>query len=124
MSRLLFVIYLTYSVGCLVYTDDDPPDGYIHGDDHYSTMTIWNDSSYVIEEIYISPSDNRDWGPDLLGRDVLYPDEEITIDYLDCDVYDVMVVDEDHVQCILDDIRLCFDDEVWRITDRTLDSCL
>jgi len=123
MLRWLFIIYLTCSAGCIITTDDSPSGGVIHGDDSYSSMTIWNDSSYVIEEIYLSPSDNRHWGPDLLGHDVLYEGEKITIDYLECDYYDVMVVDEYHAECILDDIDLCFDDELWRISDRTLEHC-
>lgn len=99
------------SMGCIIMTDGD------------SSITIINDSDYVIEFVYVSPSDSRDWGPDLLGGDVLYPGESITIDGLDCDWYDVKVVDEYHVECVLEDEYLCFGNDNWWITNYDLDSC-
>ena len=112
MKKWIIGLYLATTMGCIITTDG--------GD---SSITIWNASDYVIEYIYVSPSDSNHWGPDLLGGDVLYPDEEITIHNLDCDYYDVMVVDEYHVECVLEAEYLCFDDEVWRITNSTLDHC-
>ena len=108
----ILVLSITCSTGCIIMTDG--------GD---SSITIWNDSDYVIEYLYVSPSDSSHWGPDLLGGDVLYPNDEVTIHNLDCDYYDVMVVDEYDVECILDDEYLCFDDELWIITNITLDRC-
>ena len=99
------------SAGCIITTDGD------------SSFTIRNSSDYVIEYIYVSPSDSSSWGPDLLGGDVLYPGESLTVDYLDCDYYDVMVVDEFGVECILETEYLCFDDGYWRITNTTLGIC-
>jgi hypothetical protein len=96
---------------------------FIHDDPH-STFTIINDSDYSIYEIYLTPVDTYDWGPNLLGRDILYSGESMTIDLLECDYYNVQIVDEYGLPCeLLDDIYLCFDDEFWRITNYTLDAC-
>jgi len=68
---------------------------------------------------------------DILGERILanrltlgvYPDEQITIDYIECDTYDVRIEDEYGVECILADLDLCFDDEIWVIDNLMLDSC-
>ena len=110
MKKWLIWLSLVCISGCII-------------SDSRSSFTIWNDSNYVIEEIYLSPSESNNWGPDLLGADVLFPDEEITIDFIECGYYDVLVVDEYAAECTLDGINLCFDDKVWRITDATLATC-
>lgn len=110
----LFIIalYFATSMGCII----------IH-DDQLSSITIVNDSDYDIYEIYIAPSDSSHWGPNILGHDTLYSGDSMIIDYLECDYYDVEVVDEYGYSCQLIDEYLCFDDAVWRITNYTLDVC-
>jgi hypothetical protein len=104
---VLMVAFL--SGGCIV-TDD-------------SSLTIVNESSYAIVEINLTPTDSSTWGPNLLRSD-LYPGEEITIDFIDCDYYDVRLVDDTYAECIIGDVDFCFDDDVWVITDYFLDSCI
>lgn len=87
-----------------------------------SELTIQNESSFVLEEIYVTPVDAFDWGPELLGSDILFPGELFTIE-LGCDIYDVMVVDELGTECVLFDLDLCFDDATWVITNATLSFC-
>jgi|GEM_PF-6193471 len=94
--------------------DDDPI-----GD---STLVIANESSFFIIEINVSPVSETTFGPDLLGDDVLEPGEALEVT-LECDDYDIRVVDEDEVECILFEIDLCFEDAVWEITDDVLLSC-
>jgi hypothetical protein len=87
-----------------------------------STITFWNESSYAIEDIYVTEVDTFDWGPDLLGGDVLLPGESISV-VVDCNTYDVKVIDETGVECELYNIDVCFDDDGWVIDDATLDTC-
>lgn len=88
-----------------------------------STLTVENSSSYVIEELYLAQIDDPSWGPDLLGNDVLFPGESTTLLGIDCDTYDVMVIDELGADCVLESISLCFDDAVWVITNSDLSWC-
>jgi hypothetical protein len=115
MYRTLARLALVLAVGpvagsCVIIADDD------------ATLTVHNHSSHVLTEVRLAEVDDRDWGPNLLPE-VLYPGEDLTIVDIDCDDYDVLVVDEDDVECVLADLTLCFDDESWVIDDVTLALC-
>lgn len=101
-----------FSQGCVVVSDDGPD----------SDISIYNDSDYVLYEIYVSPIGAYSWGPDLLGSDVLYPDESVTV-AVDCDVYDVMVVDELGTECILESIDVCYESATWYVSNGDLAFC-
>jgi hypothetical protein len=98
--------------GCIIESDDD-------GD---SSITVENRSSFLIEEIRVTEIDSTNWGPNLLGGDILRPQESLTI-LVDCDIYDVLIVDDTGLECILFDLDLCFDDAVWVITNGELAAC-
>jgi hypothetical protein len=99
-------------------TSDD--DGGVGGD---STLTINNDSSYALIGIYLSPTTSVSWGNDLLGNEVLVPGEVFEVSGIECDTYDIRVVDEDNDECILDSVDLCLDNAVWHIDNAELGSC-
>jgi hypothetical protein len=88
-----------------------------------STLTIDNDSSYAFIEINLAPVDSVSWGADLLGSDVLLPGEAVQVSGIDCDTYDIRIIDEDSDECVLDTVDLCLDNAVWRIDDAELVSC-
>lgn len=107
----LFVLSM-FGQGCVIVTDDA------------NTITIYNESSYDIYELYVTPDYVFDWGPNLLRNDVLtaYGDR-ITIE-VDCDVYDIKVVDDTGLPCELYGVDVCFgEDDAWVIDDFTLDTC-
>lgn len=87
-----------------------------------STLTIVNDSSYVITEVHLAEVGSRSWGRNLVPEE-LYPGEELLVVDIDCGTYDVMVTDETGLDCILGNLDLCFDDDAWVIDDFTLDTC-
>jgi hypothetical protein len=87
-----------------------------------SRLTIENASSYSFIEINLSPEAKSTWGADLLGADVLAPSESLIVD-VSCDTYDIRVLDEDNVECVLRSVDLCFDNAVWQIDDAELISC-
>jgi hypothetical protein len=88
-----------------------------------SSLTVANESSYVLTEIRIAPIDDPNWGPDLLGGDVLLPGEDLVITNIDCDTYDVLVVDDTDLDCVITDLDLCFDDALWVVDDVDLAIC-
>jgi hypothetical protein len=92
--------------GC---TTDSGPD---------ATLRVRNDSNFVIEQLYLTQVNNNDWGPNRLGNDALFPDEQITLG-VDCDTYDARLVDEDNVDCEIHDLDLCLNDSLWIIRDNT-----
>ncbi|HVT03146.1 MAG TPA: hypothetical protein VHL58_07175 [Thermoanaerobaculia bacterium] len=88
-----------------------------------ATIEIQNLSKYDIHHLYLSPSDQTEWGPDQLGKDVMEPKGSITLTDIDCDKYDIKVVDEDGDECVIEDEVLCKGDKVWEITNEELLSC-
>jgi hypothetical protein len=91
--------------GCIIVSDDD------------SSLTVDNQSDFVIEEINVTEVDNPDWGPNLIPE-ALFPDETVTIS-LNCDTFDARLFDEDGVECDIDAIDLCFSDATWVIRNNT-----
>jgi hypothetical protein len=88
-----------------------------------STLTIDNNSSYTLIEINLSPTSAVSWGADLLGTNVLEPGDAFEVSGLDCNTYDIRVVDEDGDECILDSVDLCVDNAVWSIDNAALALC-
>ena len=110
MLTLLLVVGAVAAPACVV--DDDPGD---------STLTVVNQSDFVIQEVYITDVNASGWGPNLLSGDVLFPGESMVIHDIACDVYDALIVDETGLECQLLGIDLCFDDATWVITNNTCD---
>jgi hypothetical protein len=88
---------------------DDPPDG---------TLTVNNQSDFAIVEIRVTSVGSSSWGPNLLGGDVLLPGEALTLG-VECDVYDALLVDEDDVECEINNVDLCLNDADWIIRNNT-----
>src|SRR5687768_15398233 len=72
-----------------------------------NSLAVVNDSDHVIEDFYIAAVGSSDWGPDLLGADALFPDEEFLIVDIECDFYDVRLIDDTGGECLILDIDLC-----------------
>jgi hypothetical protein len=83
-----------------------------------ATLRVRNDSNFIIDELFLTQVNNSNWGPNLLGNDGLFPDEQITL-AVDCDTYDAKLVDEDGVPCEVHDLDLCLNDALWIIRDNT-----
>ena len=88
-----------------------------------ATIKIINQSKWEIHHLYLSPSNNKHWGPDQLGEDVLKKGESFTLTNIDCDDYDIRVVDEDGDECVIEEQSLCSDSSYWKITDKELLDC-
>ena len=86
------------------------------------TITIDNGSSYVLTEIRVTAVSSSSWGSNLLGTDILYPDEQLTVSVA-CNDYDVLIVDEFDRDCVLPNVDLCRADTLWVIDNTTLRYC-
>jgi hypothetical protein len=85
------------------------------------TFTVSNESSYRINEAYVSPSGDRFWHDDKLGRHVVPPDYHFSLTVVP-GWYDVKLVDEDGDQCVVNNVDLR-DGQSWTITNDLLLAC-
>ena len=88
-----------------------------------ASMRIVNSTPWAIHELFLSPIDEFDWGPDQLGRDTIEPGDAFTLSGIDCDSYDVKLVDEDDDECVVEDVDLCGGGAVWKLTPDALVAC-
>lgn len=88
-----------------------------------STVTIDNQSNYAIHHLFLAPWNESNWGADQFGADVLNPGESGTISGIECNRFDMKIIDQDGDECVLQDVDLCQEDAHWEITDKELISC-
>lgn len=88
-----------------------------------ATVKVINQSKWEIHHLYLSSSDDRHWGEDQLGEDVLAKGDSITLTNIPCDTYDIQVVDEDGDECVIEEVDMCGDESYWKITDKDLLEC-
>lgn len=88
-----------------------------------SSIEIVNKSKWDIHHLYLSPSDDNEWGPDQLGKHIIESNDRFTLTEIECDVYDIKLVDEDGDECVIEEESLCNDEAIWKITDEELLSC-
>jgi hypothetical protein len=87
-------------------------------------VTVVNRSMWAIHQLFLSSTDESEWGPDQLGpRTVIGTGEKYTINRIPCDTYDVRLVDEDGDICVVGGVPLCGDSDTWVITDEDLLNC-
>jgi hypothetical protein len=87
-------------------------------------VTVVNQSLWAIHELYLSSTDDSEWGPDQLGpTTVIGSGERYTIKRIPCDTYDVKLVDEDGDECVVGGVALCGAGATWVITDEDLLAC-
>jgi hypothetical protein len=83
-----------------------------------ASLRVVNNSDFVIDQIYLTEVGSSTWGPNLLRGDALFPDEELLLG-VGCDTYDALVVDEDGVDCEINNVDLCLNDSTWVIRNNT-----
>ena len=93
------------------------------GGDTSSDITFRNRSNWAILNIYMSPVSQATWGPDQLGAHILHTGESYTLHNVPCNSYDLKLVDEDHDECILNNVNVCSEESGWNIDNDDLLSC-
>jgi hypothetical protein len=84
---------------------------------------IVNKSRFTIYQLYLSPSANRRWGKDQLGRKVIKPGDSYTLNRIPCNLYDIKVVDQDGDACEIREVSMCRDHTHWDLTNDDLLRC-
>ena len=88
-----------------------------------ATIEIVNQTRWAIYELYLSPTQALDWGPDQLDDETIGPGDHFTLSDIPCQVYDVRLVDEDGDDCVVVGIDLCSGDYEWVIENEALLDC-
>jgi hypothetical protein len=102
------------ATGCTVTTSSDD-------DGSSATLTIVNDETFDIDNIYISPS-GWDTTDDVLGGVPLDNGDMITVS-VTCDDYDVEIIDATGTDCYISEYSLCGTDDTWDLTDSFFETC-
>jgi hypothetical protein len=73
-------------------------------------FTLVNKTGLSIDELYLSPANDNEWGEDVLGKDVLKTGESVKIKFShkesEC-TWDMKIVDEEKDDIVWEDINLC-----------------
>jgi len=88
-----------------------------------TTITINQQSQYDIHRVYLSPTNQSQWGPDQLGAEILTRGESYTIQNVPCGSYDIRLVDEDADECEMRNREFCGANNTLQITDQELLRC-
>jgi hypothetical protein len=86
-------------------------------------VKVVNRTDWEIHELYLSSSDDENWGPDQLGEEVIGKGESFTLLAIPCDDYDVKIVDEEGDACIVAAVDICGESQEWAITSGDLLKC-
>ena len=85
------------------------------------TFTVFNESSYWINNAYVSLSSDTSWHGDRLGHYVVPPSYHFSLTVVP-GWYDVKLIDEDGDKCVVHNVDLRHGDS-WTITDDVLLAC-
>ncbi|HSX62796.1 MAG TPA: hypothetical protein VLF18_21645 [Tahibacter sp.] len=88
-----------------------------------SKIVIKNKSAWAIHQLFLSPTDEREWGEDQLGKHTVNTGDSFTLTGVPCRAYDVRLVDEDGDECIVEDVGICATSNTWVIDDEDLVGC-
>lgn len=88
-----------------------------------ASIEIVNRTRWAIYELYLSPSDAADWGDDQLGDETIGPGDHFTLSDIPCEVWDVLLIDEEGDECVVLGVDLCRDDYKWVIENDALLAC-
>jgi len=89
-----------------------------------TSITIVNNSSRVIRHVYLSPSNQDNWGPDqLYGAAISSGGGSYTLNNVSCDQANIKVITEDQNGCFLYQVVACGQSSTWTITNDATPDC-
>jgi len=86
-------------------------------------ITIVNNSSRAIRHVYLSPTNQDNWGPDQLSGSIPPGGGSFTLDNVSCGGADVKVIAEDQNGCFLYQVIVCNQNVTWTITNEAVPDC-
>lgn len=89
-----------------------------------TSITVVNNSSREIRHLYLSATDQNNWGPDQLLNSVIAPSGgSFTLNDVACNASSIKVITEDHEGCFLYKIVTCAQATTWTITNDATPDC-
>jgi hypothetical protein len=89
-----------------------------------TSITVVNNSSRQIRHLYLSPSNQDNWGPDQLGGSMIGSGGgSYTLSNVACSQADIKVITEDQNGCFLYQIVACGQNATWTITNEATPDC-
>ncbi len=94
----LLAFVLIFSIGCQPKTPAVAEKTAPPGPETFQ-VTVQNDSSYIFNELYVSPTAANEWGADHLGSTSILKSNgsfDITLEKYQFDNYDILIIDQDN----------------------------
>jgi hypothetical protein len=89
-----------------------------------TSITIVNNSSREIRHVYLSATDQNNWGDDQLVNSVIAPGGgSFTLSNVSCDAASIKVITEDQQGCFLYKVASCSQATTWTITNDASPDC-
>lgn len=83
--------------------------GAVFAENFWLDFTLVNYTDLAITELYVSSSDDVNWGDDVLGVDVLYSEDQVALEFDEssyADFWDIKAVDENGTEWTWEDLDL------------------
>jgi hypothetical protein len=89
-----------------------------------TSVTIVNNSSREVRNVYLSHVDSDDWSGNQLSEGTsIAPNQSSTLSNITCDQQQLKVIGEDQDGCFLSTVVTCGDSATWTITNDTAKDC-
>ena len=88
-----------------------------------TSITVVNNSSREIRHLYLSPSNQDNWGPDQLNGSMIGSAGSYTLSNVACSQTNIKVIAEDQNGCFLYQIVSCGQNATWTITNDATPDC-
>jgi hypothetical protein len=89
-----------------------------------TSITVTNNSSREIRHVYLSPTNQDNWGPDQLNGSMIGSGGgSYTISNVACSGTNIKVIAEDQNGCFLYQIASCAQNSTWNITNDATPDC-
>ena len=88
-----------------------------------TNVTIANNSGREIRHLYLSPTNQDNWGPDQLAPTVISPGGSYTLSDVACSGSDIKVIAEERDGCFHYQVVSCGQSSTWTITNETARDC-
>ena len=73
-------------------------------------FVLVNKTGYAIDEVYVAPANEKEWGEDIMGQDTLDNGDKVTIEFShkekEC-AWDMKIVFSDQEEAVWEDFDLC-----------------
>ena len=73
-------------------------------------FVLVNKTGYDIDQVYVSAANQKEWGDDIMGKDVLTNGDKVTIEFphkeKEC-IWDMKIVFSDEEEAVWEDFNLC-----------------